>query len=43
MTSSNVMHEIGHSKLVHSDNLEGWDGEGSGKGVQDEGHMYTWG
>ena len=43
MSSPSSMHETGHSKLVHSDNLEGWDGEGSGKGVQDEGHMYTWG
>ena len=37
------MHETGHSKLVHWDNPEGWDGEGGGKGVQDEGHMYTHG
>ena len=36
------MHEIGHSKLVHWDNPEGWDGEGDG-GVQDGGHMYTHG
>jgi len=27
------MHETGHSKLVHWDNPEGWDGEGSGRGV----------
>ena len=24
------MHETGHSKLVHWDNPEGWDGEGGG-------------
>ena len=24
------MHETGHSKLVHWDNPEGWDGEGVG-------------
>jgi len=35
------MHETGHSKLVHWDNPEGWDGEESGRGVQDGGHMYT--
>ena len=35
------MHETGHSKLVHWDNPEGWDGEGGGKGFQDEGPTYT--
>ena len=34
------MHEAGHSKLVHWDNSEGWDGKGGGRG-QDGGHMYT--
>ena len=29
--------------LVHGDDLEGWDGEGGGSGVQDEEHMYTHG
>ena len=29
------MHDTGHSKLVHWDNPEGWDGEGSGRGVWD--------
>ena len=29
------MHETGHSKVVHCDNAEGWDGEGSEKGAQD--------
>ena len=28
------MHETGHSKPVHWDNLEGWDGEGGRRGVQ---------
>ena len=32
MTSPSLMHETGHSKLVHWDNPEGWDGEGSGRG-----------
>ena len=37
MTSSSSMHETGHSKLVHWDNPEGWDGEGVERGVQDGG------
>ena len=41
MTSPSLMHETGHSKLVHWDNPEGWDGEGGGRRVQDGGHMYT--
>ena len=41
MTSPSSMHETGHSKLLHWDNPEGWDGEEGGKGVQDGGHMYT--
>ena len=35
MTSPRSMLETGHSKLVHWDNPEGWDGEGGVKGVQD--------
>jgi len=31
------MHDAGHSKPVHWDNPEGWDGEGGGRGVQDRG------
>ena len=30
-----MMHETGHSKLVHWDNPEGGAGEGGGRGVQD--------
>ena len=37
------MHETEHSKPVHSDNPEGWDGEGGGRWVQDGGLMYTHG
>ena len=33
--------ETGYAKLMHWDNLEGWDGEGGGRRVQDGGHMYT--
>ena len=43
MTSPSLMHEAGHSKLVHWDDPEGWDGEGGGKGVQDWEHVYTHG
>jgi len=35
------MHDTGCSGLVHWDDPEGWYGEGSGKEVQDGGHMYT--
>ena len=35
------MHETGRSGLVHWDDLEGWDGEGGRKGVQDGEHMYA--
>ena len=42
------MHETGHSKQVHWDNPEGWDGgrgvrDGEGGGIPDGGHMYTHG
>ena len=35
------MHEAGHSKLVLCDNLEAR--EGSGRGLQGEAGMYTYG
>ena len=35
------MHETGHSKPMHWDNPEGWDGEGGGKGVWDGGTPVT--
>ena len=35
MASPSLMHETGHSKPVHWDNPEGWDGEGGRRGVQD--------
>ena len=34
MTSSSLMHEAGHSKPVHWDDPEGWDGEGGGRGFR---------
>ena len=43
MTSANLMHKAGHSKLVLWDNPEGWGGEGGGRGVQDGGtHVHPW-
>ena len=35
------MYETGHSKPVHWDNPEGWDGEESGKGVWDRAPVFT--
>ena len=43
MTSASSMSEARHSKLVLWDSPEGWDGEASGRGVQDEGtHVHPW-
>ena len=41
--SPGSMHDTGCSGLVHWDDLEGWDREGGGRGVQDGEHMYTCG
>ena len=41
ITSPGSMHEMGCLGLVHWDDPEGWDGERSGRGVQDEEHVYT--
>ena len=43
MTSPSLMHETGHSKPVHWDNIEEWDGEESGRDFRTGGHMYTHG
>jgi len=37
------MHDTGCLGLVHSDDPEGWYGEGGGRRVQDGEHMYTCG
>ena len=37
------MHDTGCSGLVHWDDLEGWNVEGSGRGAQDGEHVYTCG
>ena len=43
MTSPSSMYEAGHSKLVHWDNPEGWDGEGGGWGFRDMvTHVCLW-
>ena len=41
IASPGLMHKTGCSGLVHLDDPERWDGEGSGRGVQDGEHMYT--
>ena len=43
IASPGSMHETGCSGPVHWDDPEGWDGEGGGRGFQDEEHMYTHG
>ena len=43
ITSPGSMHDTGCSGLVHWDNPEGWDGEGSGRGVQDGEYMNNCG
>ena len=43
IASPGSMHETGRSGPVDWDDPEGWDGERGGRGVQDEGHMYTHG
>ena len=43
IASPGLMHETGHSGLVHWDDPEGWDGEEGWRGVQHQGHVYTHG
>ena len=43
MTSPSSVHETGHSKPVHWEKPEGWDGEGGGKGGRDgRTHVHPW-
>ena len=43
MTSPSSMHEAGHSKPMHWNNPEKWDGEGGGRWVQDRGtQVHPW-
>ena len=41
MTSPSLTHETGHSKPVHWDDPEGWDGEGGGGGGSGQGDTCT--
>ena len=43
IASPGSMHDTGCWGLSNWDVLEGWDGEGGGRGVQDGEHMYTHG
>ena len=43
VASPGSMHDTGCLGLVHWDNPEGWYGEGGGRRVQDEEHVYTCG
>ena len=43
VASPGSMHDTGCLGLVHSDDPEGWYGEGGGRRVQDGEHMYTCG
>ena len=44
MTNASLMHEAGHPEPVLWDNLEGWVGEGGGRGFRmGEGDTYTYG
>ena len=43
ITSPGSMHDTGCSGLVHWDDPEGWYGDGCGRGVQDEEHVFTHG
>ena len=42
IASPSSIYQTGCSGLVHWDDPEGWDGEGAGRWVQDEEHMYTY-
>ena len=41
IASPSSKYETGHSKPVHWDNPEGWDGEEGRRRVRDGGSMYT--
>ena len=42
MISPSSMHEAGHSKPVHWDNLEEWDGGEVGGGLRMGAHVHPW-
>ena len=41
INSPSSMNETEHSKSVHWDNPEGWNGVGGGRRVWDRAHMFT--
>ena len=41
IASLGSMQDAGYLGLVHRDDLEGWHGEGGGRGVQEGEHVYT--
>ena len=41
IASPGSMHDTGCLRLVHWDDLEGWYGEGGGRGVQEGEHVYS--
>ena len=43
IASPSSVHDTGFSGLVHWDDPEGWYGEGGGRGVWDEEHVYSCG
>ena len=43
IASPGSIHDTGFLGLVHWNDPEGWDGEGGGKGIREEEHMYTHG
>ena len=43
IASPGFKRETGYSRLVNWDDPEGWDGEGSGRGLQNGEQMYTHG
>ena len=42
IASPGSMHDTGCSGLVHWDDLEGWDGKGGGRRVQDGEYIHPW-
>ena len=41
IASPGSMQDIGSLGLVYWDDPEGWYGDGDGRGIQDEEHVYT--
>ena len=41
IASGSLLYDSGNPKLVLCDNLEGWEGERRGRGLQEGGDIYT--